>query len=77
MMTMRAPRPRSCRSLGRFRVPAADNGLSFLGVAFPTPIVARVRIVYGNTALGPDESATVDVAVMDDFIFGEPQASAP
>jgi hypothetical protein len=65
------------RSLGRFGVPAADNGLSFLGVAFPTPIVARVRIVYGNAALGPDESATVDVAVMDDFIFGEPQASTP
>jgi len=65
------------RSLGRFVVPAANNGLSFLGVAFPTPIVARVRIVYGNSALGPDESATVDVAVMDDFLFGEPQASAP
>lgn len=63
--------------LGRFVVPAASNSLSFLGVAFPTPIVARVRIVYGNSALGPDESATVDVAVMDDFIFGEPQASAP
>jgi hypothetical protein len=65
------------RSLGRFGVPAADNGLSFLGVDFSTPIVARVRIVHGNAALGPDESATVDVVVTDDFIFGEPQASAP
>jgi hypothetical protein len=65
------------KSLGRFVVPAANNGLSFLGVAFPDPIVARVRIVYGNSALGPDESATVDVAVMDDFIYGEPQASTP
>jgi len=65
------------KSLGRFVVPAANNGLSFLGVAFPTPIVARVRIVYGNSALGPDDSATVDVAVMDDFFFGEPQASTP
>lgn len=65
------------KSLGRFVVPAANNGLSFLGVAFPDSIVARVRIVYGNSALGPDESATVDVAVMDDFIYGEPQASTP
>lgn len=62
-------------SLGRFVVPANDRGLSFLGVAFPTPIVARVRITYGNTALGPDETPLngVDVAVMDDFIYGEPQ----
>lgn len=29
--------------LGRFRVPAADNGLSFLGVAFDRAVVARVR----------------------------------
>lgn len=59
--------------LGRFFVPTADNGLSFLGVVFPTPVVARVRIVYGTLALGPDEDGEVDVAVMDDFIFGEPQ----
>ncbi len=64
-------------SLGRFTIPANNNGLSFLGVSFPTAVVARVRIVYGNQALGPDESATVDVAVMDDFIFGEPQAIGP
>jgi hypothetical protein len=65
------------RSLGRFVVPAANNGLSFLGVAFSDPIVARVRIVHGNSALGPDDSATVDVVVVDDFIYGEPQASVP
>ncbi|MBL8859364.1 MAG: hypothetical protein JNL28_12710 [Planctomycetes bacterium] len=62
------------RSLGRFAVPIADNGLSFLGVAFPEPIVARVRIEYGTVALGPDDSPENDVAVMDDFIYGEPQA---
>jgi hypothetical protein len=42
-------------------------------VAFDDPVVARVRIEYGNGELGPDESANYDVAVMDDFIYGEPQ----
>jgi hypothetical protein len=62
-------------SLGRFEVPANDRGLSFLGVAFPTPRVARVRITYGNSPLGPAETPVngVDVSVMDDFIYGEPQ----
>jgi hypothetical protein len=50
--------------------------LSFLGVTFPTAVVARVRIEYGNGRLGPDESATYDVAVMDDFLYGEPQAAS-
>ncbi|MDZ4681849.1 MAG: hypothetical protein SH848_08385 [Saprospiraceae bacterium] len=36
-------------------------------------IVHRVRIEYGNTSLGSSESGTVDVSVMDDFIYGEPQ----
>ena len=36
------------------------------------PVVARVRILYGNSALGPNDGGGVDVAVMDDFIFGEP-----
>jgi len=60
--------------LGKFAVPKSKDGLSFLGVAFPKPIVARVQIVYGNTKLGPNDDARYDVAVMDDFIFGEPQA---
>jgi hypothetical protein len=63
-------------SLGKFAVPIADNGLSFLGVAFPVACVARVRIEYGTVALGPDDSKENDVAVMDDFIFGEPQPVA-
>jgi hypothetical protein len=58
--------------LGEFAVPIADNGLSFLGVAYETAVVARVRIVYGTVALGPDDSPQTDVAVMDDFIYGEP-----
>lgn len=64
------------RSLGSFSVPAGRKKLSFLGVAFSTPVVARVRIEYGNRALGPDESAAIDVAVMDNFIYGEPVAAA-
>jgi hypothetical protein len=61
------------RSLGRFPVPVSKNGLSFLGVAYPSAIVGRVRIVYGNSKLGPNDSKRYDVAVMDDFIYGEPQ----
>lgn len=61
-------------SLGAFNTPVSDGGLSFLGVSFATPVVAQVRIRYGTAALGPDDGAGVDVAVMDDFIYGEPQA---
>jgi hypothetical protein len=60
-------------SLETFAVPVSKNGLSFLGIAYAEPVVARVRIVYGNTELGPDDDDQYDVAVMDDFIFGEPQ----
>jgi hypothetical protein len=61
------------RSLGAFRVPAANNGLSFLGVAFDRAVIARVRIRYGTVALGANDSAQNDVAVMDNFIYGEPR----
>jgi len=64
-------------SLGQFQTPIADSGLSFLGVVFEDAIVARVEVKYGTGALGPDDGAQaggVDVAVMDNFIFGEPQA---
>jgi hypothetical protein len=60
--------------LGTYAVPKSKDGLSFLGVAFPKPIVGRVQIVYGTSKLGPNDSKQHDVAVMDDFIFGEPQA---
>ena len=60
--------------LGKFKVPKSKDGLSFLGVAFPKAVVARVKIVYGSSQLGPDDGPGYDVAVMDDFIFGEPQA---
>lgn len=62
-------------SLGAFETPIADGGLSFLGVVFEEAIVASVEVRYGTGALGPDDGAgDVDVAVMDNFIFGEPQA---
>ena len=53
--------------LGQFPVPIADRSLSFLGVFFNKPEVARVRIEYGTVALGPDDSPTNNVAVMDDL----------
>jgi hypothetical protein len=62
------------KSLGKFATPIANNGLSFLGVVFPEPVVHRVRIAYGTAALGPNDGTANDVAVMDDFIYGEPQA---
>ena len=43
------------------------------GVRFDKPIVHRVHIEYGSDALGPDDYGDVDVAVMDDFIYDEPQ----
>ena len=63
-------------SLGKFQVPVAKEQLSFLGVAFPAPVVAHVRIEHGNAALGPDDGDGVNVAVMDDYIYGEPHAAA-
>ena len=63
-------------SLGSFEAPVGPNaGLSFLGVSFDAgERVARVRITSGNAPLGAStlDSATVDVVVMDDFIYGEP-----
>ncbi len=52
---------------------AAGESLSFLGVSFYSgEVVGRVRIISGNAALGPNEAGVVDVAVMDDFVYGEP-----
>lgn len=60
---------------------SSSGGLSFLGVSFDDPVVARVRIVVGNALIpdlaGPFETGFVDGVVMDDFIYGEPIAAAP
>lgn len=63
------------RSLGTYGAPIANNGLSFLGILFERPIIHRVRISYGTVALGPNDTAATDVAVMDNFIYSEPQAA--
>ena len=62
-------------SLGKFFVPAANNGLSFLGVFFNGgELISRVRITSGNLNVGATENGATDVVVMDDFIYGEPKA---
>jgi hypothetical protein len=69
-------------SLGSFFVPATvgSEAFSFLGVSFPTRVVARVRITSGNIALGPsilDQNGDLnDLVVMDDFIYGEPSVTS-
>jgi hypothetical protein len=65
-------------SIGVFDVPAlpGNQTFSFLGIVLGPAegVISRVSITTGTEALGPDESATVDLAVMDDFFYGEPQA---
>jgi hypothetical protein len=56
-----------------------DKGLSFAGAVFPSPVVARVRVISGDTPIGPDDNVhgagkKDDVVAMDDFIYGEPHA---
>ena len=51
-----------------------DGSSSFFGVAFSDARIARVRITSGNIAPGPDDGGQQDIVMMDDFIFGEPQA---
>lgn len=63
------------KSLGTYATPVLNNGPVFLGVLFPDAVVHRVRIEYGNSPLGPDDYGNVDVSVMDNFIYGEPQAA--
>ena len=51
--------------------PIERAGFSFLGVGFDTASVFLVRITSGNRIL---KVPNLDVVVMDDFIYGEPQA---
>jgi hypothetical protein len=63
--------------LGTFFVPPENEGLSFLGVLFTGgELIGRVRITTGNSSLGPNEGAGVDVVAMDDFLYAEPRAVA-
>ena len=61
-------------SLGTFYATPFGQGLSFLGLAFDDAVIARARLLNGNTPLGPDDGGAIDVVVMDDFIFAEPVA---
>jgi hypothetical protein len=57
-----------------------NQTLSFLGlVANAGEHVARVRITTGTAALGPTDNPAqgVDMVVMDDFIYAEPQQAVP
>ncbi len=51
------------------------EGLSFVGVAFKKAVVWKVRVTSGNAGVGPNDNPKkgLDVAVMDDFIYGEPR----
>jgi hypothetical protein len=57
-------------------VPASpgDGSLSFFGIVFDDARIARVRITTGNVAPGPNDDRKHDIVMMDDFIYGEPQA---
>jgi hypothetical protein len=70
------------RMLRRVAAPVRSDaaGFSFVGVTFPTAIVARVEIRSGQAAItgaNRDISAggVFDLVVMDDFISGEPHAA--
>jgi hypothetical protein len=64
------------RTLFTVPIPASegDGSLSFLGVLFHDARIARVRIRAGDVPPGPNDSSANDVAMLDDFIYGEPQA---
>ena len=50
-----------------------DGNLSFIGIVFDNPRIARVRIIAGSVP-GADDTNKDDVVMMDDFIYGEPTA---
>jgi len=59
---------------------AGDHTFSFAGVTFDSPVVSRVRITSGNTALGAgvtDNGQTRELVVLDDFLYAEPVAAVP
>jgi hypothetical protein len=67
-------------SLGIVAAPVRSDtvGLSFIGVSFDQPVIARVRITLGTGPLGSDVNdisagGVKDVVVVDNFIYGEPK----
>ena len=69
-------------SLGVYQAPPCPEGFSFVGVQFPSLIVAAIEIRSGHGPLGADaadvsdrgQGPARDLVVMDDFIYGEPRA---
>jgi hypothetical protein len=51
-----------------------DGSQSFFGILFDAPVIASLRITTGDVAPGPDDERGRDIVMMDDFIYGEPQA---
>jgi hypothetical protein len=51
-----------------------DGSLSFFGIVFDAPVIATLRITAGDVAPGPNDEPGRDIVMMDDFIYGEPQA---
>jgi hypothetical protein len=62
---------------GSFPVPTfpGNQTFSFLGILLGPGegLITTVRILLGTTALGPSESPSVDLVVVDDFLYGEPR----
>jgi streptogramin lyase len=71
-------------SLGKFFVPTGVSGQAeFFGVLFQNPVITNVHIELGTATLfsfngttvatgPPDNPATTDLAVTDDFVYAEP-----
>lgn len=67
-------------SLGIVASPVRTDpvGLSFVGVSFDQPVIARVRITLGTGALAADVNditagGVKDLVVLDNLIYGEPK----
>ena len=67
--------------LGTYVAPTrSDAGsLSFVGVAFTDPVIARVRVKLGTGVMAADEDdisagGRKDMVVIDNVIYGEPRA---
>jgi hypothetical protein len=67
-------------SLGVFAAPVRSDatGLSFLGIIFDHPVVARARVTLGSGALAAGvnditDGGTADLVVIDNLVYGEPK----